>query len=220
MTIQLELKDYGIIVKQTDPSGIVRSKIVDAHDVARALADKVRIDTGILPRNTRFFSRTTRGFDVFVELPEHTRRIEYSHITEEFIVPMPYTCFIMRCTEDDNEIRISEVFLFVLHGPILSTSTMLYRFPFGNVFSGGSVCMGSVPYPTVEATADLSVIPELILSSKFNGDLSIGNFTTFVDPDSNLDIFRSEHLAQYLKGKKAFPYDILIAEGRIENYIR
>lgn len=220
MSLQFEIKDYGIIVKKTDATGIVQSKIVDPEDVARALANKVKMDTGILPRNTRLFSRHSGGCMLVIELPEHIRRIEHSLLNTAFDIPMPYTCFIINCSESENEITTFNVKLFALHGPIVDSNTIVYRFPFGNVYHPGNVCMGSVSYPIVNRLAELSIIPEIILSSKFNGDLSSDAFTAFDDPSNkDIRIFRCEHLLNYLNGSKSFPYQILIPSGNIGNHI-
>lgn len=224
MNMILEINDYGIVVK-TQENGVINSKIVDPEDIARALANQVKIDTGILPRNTRYYAKKDNGGVIVLEMPEHTRRIEHSRVGESYIVPMPYTCFVIFYHTNNDRYSdtyyVYQTFLFATMGPILDSSTVLYRFPFGNVGSNGLVCWGTVQMPTVSSLSELSIVPELLLGSKFNGDLGAGSFMEFEHPDNpNVRIFQIAHLMRYLDGKDSFPYEILVRNGILKDVLK
>lgn len=227
MAIQLETCEHGIIVRVRDSAGTIRSKIVDPEDVANVLAKRSKMDTGLLPRNTRYYARQEKQRHVIVlEVPEHIRRIDYAGVAGHFDVPIPYTCFFIVFNADQSgggglTYSITGTCLYVTQGPILDNDTVLYTFPYGNVFHGGSVCWGSVPPPVITSLTDLAVVPELILGSRFNSDLSAGTFTAFDDPDvPGIRVDRSEHLLRYLNGKTSFKYDILLRAGTFGEILR
>ncbi len=213
MAIQMETCEHGIIVRFRDGNGAIQSKIVDPEDVADALAKRSKMDTGLLPRNTRYYARLANYQLLVLELPEHICRIEYAGLSTPFDVPVPYLCFFIRFFLDSttSTYRVLNTNLYAAYGPVLDNDTSLYKFPYGNVYPNGNVCWGSVPPIETASIAELSAVPNAILSSKFNGDLSAGNFIDFADPENNgIHISLSEHLLRYLHGKTSFKYDVLL----------
>lgn len=223
MAIQLETCEHGIIVRFRDGAGSIQSKIVDPKDVVDALASRSKLDTGLLPRNTRYYARLANYQLIVLEMPEHICRIAFSGAGTPFDVPMPYLVFFIKfvSSADSTCYNVVHTSLFAAYGPVLDSNTMLYRFPFGNVFPGGQVCWGSLPVIETPSLAELAIVPTTILSSKFNSDLSLGNFNPFPDPDvPGAQISRSEHLLRYLHGKPEFDYDILLSRATFGSILK
>lgn len=223
MAIQLETCEHGIIVRFRDGAGSIQSKIVDPKDVADALASRSKLDTGLLPRNTRYYARLSNHELIVLELPEHICRIDFSGAETPFDIPMPHLVFFIKFVSDvaSAQYKVVHTSLFAAYGPVLDSSTMLYRFPFGNVFPGGQVCWGSLSPIIVPSLAELAIVPAAILNSKFNSDLSLGNFNPFPDPEvPGGQISRSEHLLRYLHGKPEFNYGILMQRATFGSILK
>lgn len=220
MSLTMELLDDAIKVTYEDESGAINSKLVDPGDLSAALAQQTRVETGLLPRNTRMYTRSEGSETVAIEFPAHIRTVFFQG--QPFKIPIPDTLHILHIVSRDNFTtrELSGSSLFALKVPLVSMDTPVFRFPFGNVYYGGDVCWGSVRRPVYRNLYLFSAVPELFFSSNFNGDLDTGNFVPFDDTDNNLPVVRGSHLMRYLNGKEEFPVDVLIPSGSLKDVLR
>lgn len=218
----MELLDEGVKVSYNDSSGATITKIVDPDDLAIALAKQSRMDTGLLPRNTRYYVKSEQYEIIVLEVPAHLRDIYFTG-GNRYRVTMPPTVHILNIRNNNSTGTSKSLVsssLFVTKVPIVDHSTQLFKFPFGNVYASGNVCWGSIKKPTYGNLAMFSAIPELLFSSTFNGDLGGNTFTPFEDEQNGITISGASGLITYLNGKPDFPYDILIPHMRFGEALR
>lgn len=216
----MEFCDDGLMIKYKDSNGTVQTKLVDVEEFGRALSQQLRVDTGLLPRNTRYFSRTATTETLVLEKPYFIGDITYGE-SQVFTVPIPHTVYFLQFRTDSAGNRdLVNSALFVTRGPIANMDTPLSFFPYGNIYADGRICWGTVRLPRFPSLSDASGIPNLLLSSNFNGDLSRNVFTPFTDEENDIEVNRSEHLMRYLNGKDVFPYSCLRDVGSFRATLR
>jgi hypothetical protein len=95
-----------------------------------------------------------------------------------------------------------------LQEPISSEQTKLYNFPFGNTYSGGAICWGSVEKPYVRKPLDLLSYIGSFMNSTYNGDL-FHSFSFNYSYDPSLVCGDLLSLLKFLDGKEIFPKELL-----------
>lgn len=230
MSIQLETSEFGIIVRYRDRDGAIHSKIVDPKDVADAFASRATMNTGLMPRNTRYYIRLANKEVIALEVPEHLGVISYPLLEKEFSVPIPNLVFFIEFVQigANGKLRIINTKVFASMGPVLSVDSMLYKFPYGNTYANGDVCWGqTADFSNLTSTVDLSIVPMTLLLSDFSSDLSTGKITPFTymkevtcGESIEINVLTSEHLLQYLDGEGVFPYKVLRKESSFGAILR
>lgn len=210
MSIKMELVPDGLIVEYPDSCGSTVHKIVDLDDFALTLAKQVKVDTGLLPHGTRFYRKSGKVEYLVLEVPFHIRDF-FTKDDHSYIVPMPPTLHILRLDLSEGDVRtLSKSMCFSIKEPVTSLNSLLYTFPYGNVSGSGDVCWGGVRVPSFASLSQFQVVPELLFSSKFNGDLDFGTFQSFTTPAPESKIItRGSQLAVHLHKVPQFPRHIL-----------
>lgn len=219
MSTTIELLDEGVLINYVDASGASIGKLVDPEDFGLALARQTRLDTGLLPPNTRYYSRTDSREILVFELPPVIKTLTFTP-AQQFQVPLPRLVFILDIAVNSTVKSLVNTFVFSLKLPLLEPATMLYRFPFGNVYGDGHICWGSVRIPPYKSLISFSAVSELMLSSVFNGDLDRDRYHAFTDEENNISVSTGARLMRYLNGKNDFPVDILVEENSFEELLR
>ncbi len=210
MSITMELLDDGILVTKVGEDGTVIKKVVEPDDLAKAFAKQSRSETGLLPRNTRYHARVDQHELLVLEVPPHIRDMYF--LKEKFTVPLPATVFFLLLQMvNGGKYIVRRSKCYTAKAPVLSEDAELFVFPFGNVFrDDNSICWGDIELPKYSSLASLGGIPDLMLSSPFNGDLDTNIFKSFLDEkNDNMKIFRGIQLMRYLDGQVYFKYDVL-----------
>jgi len=222
MTITIELQESSVLVAFKDANGATISRIVDPAELSAALANQLQLDTGLIPRGTRYYVRKDTCSILVLETPPHFRYINFVG-NQQFKVPVPPLLFVIRLAKSDSQrFLIRGSCCFALKEALVDHTTMLFNFPFGNVHGGGAICWGSVTLPPLPDLSSASIIPESMLSSTFNGDLGTGMFTPFRElvEGTDINVATSGSLLRHLHEKDTFPYDILTPYKNFETVLK
>lgn len=141
-------------------------------------------------------------YSIFVlQKPAHVREMWLG--TVSYAMPVPDLLFVFRIRQDPaNPLSLADSVVLAMTGPWENEDTVLYEFPYGNIFSDRTVCWGDfeVEVPNFH---HLDVLTDIFLSTPFNTDLS-GNYQNPNPEEQNLEEFW-----QALHGLPTFPTDRL-----------
>lgn len=171
MSIKIEVSDSFCSVTKQESDGISTTKFVDPEELATALSRKARLDTGLLPLNTRYFSRSGSLISVLLEVRPHVRKF-YTVDTTPYTAPLPGTVFKIIGEIKDSKINIAGTNVLVYKDPVITPDTELFNFPYGNVFINSAICWGSIKVAPVKEIIYLGAVVETFLGSVFNGHLA------------------------------------------------
>jgi hypothetical protein len=97
------------------------------------------------------------------------------HKTTFASIPFPILLFkfIISSTTDTTENRLTDVKVKVgaITSTILKEKSIVYHYPYSNVYDNGTICFGSNVLPNIKKLTDLSAVPELFLSGIQNDDM-------------------------------------------------
>jgi len=157
---------------------LITKRTVSTDDLLASMAASYNFSTGIQPKGTRFFTGTPSKYLIGIETPALVRPFYVSsparrneegdnYIPEKVMIPIPYCLFVFKIV--NNELH--SAWVFGLAGPVRSDEDPLYRFPFGNTFTDGRVCWGSVKRRAVKKPMETIMLISNFLDSTYNGDL-------------------------------------------------
>lgn len=148
-----------------------------------------------------------KTFRCVIVLPRTQMPVVYQGT--EYIVPFPSLVFFF--VVDTG--RITDSKLWALKDENPSENSMLYAYPFGNVYDTGQICWGSNQLPDVTCMKDLDAVVSLFFGSSTNDDLFnpqrrfVGNAPEYV--------LSQRALFETLKGMETFPTEILAEENQL-----
>ncbi len=179
----------------------VTTKLVDAIDVAHALASDLSFGTGLLPPGTIWWENTRGGplFALYVE--PKVRKVALKETAEKpprrFTIPLPGLIFL--CSPGKPP------WVFAVKKKPTKEADIVYRAPLCNINSNGRSCPGNHRYPTRV------------------GDIVQSFFMSFFSPTADLKN-RSQAfptnvvlLWKYLNKKRTFPLDDLVKHGILKD---
>lgn len=110
--------------------------------------------------------------------------------------------------------RIYKTSVYALKEPVFNNKTTLYQYPYGNVYSSGDVCWGTIDRPEINMLKKLDIAETVFLRSITSNDLYSESYTT--QKEKSL-----RDLLWYVNGFEEFPDEILVksdvtAEGLIK----
>lgn len=82
-------------------------------------------------------------------------------------IPFPTLLFRFTVTEE----RLTDAQVGVNTNTLLRDKSIVYHYPYSNVYPDGKICFGSNVLPKIKKLTDLSMVPELFLSGIQNDDL-------------------------------------------------
>ena len=180
---------------------MVTTKLVDALDVAHALASDLSFGSGLLPPGTIWWLNTRGGpiFALYVE-PKVWKVALQEDIKKpprRFTIPLPGLIFL--CSPGQPP------WVFAVKKKPTKETDIVYRAPLANIFNNGRSCPGSHRYPT--RIAD-------IVHSFF-----ISFFSATADLQGRSRQFPKNvlNLWEFLDGKKRFPLNDLMEHGTIRD---
>lgn len=214
MSITLDITNSQITMTTDNENGGKQIKIIDPDDLVSALSSQAKIETGLLPSNTRYFSSNGQISSIILEVKQHVRKINMCR--ELLNVPFPGCIMLVTLINQPNGTKhISQTYFYCYKDIVLNSKSRLYKFPYGNVFLNGTICWGSVPFPKITELFHVGVLPDTFLNSNFNGHIDSGTFNRLskVENGRNVDIVRGSDLARHFhtEGVTVFPSDILAA---------
>ena len=195
--------------------GIVLHKTVDVSELIENLTKSHKISTGILPRNTRFFSGTKINYTIGMETLPRVRdfgvfsrvRAEENKKQKVMKIPFPPCLFIFSVKNG----KLSHTEVHALSRKISTENEMLYYFPFGNTYQDGKVCWGTAYPPSVKIPMNLISAVSTFFDSAFNGDL-VSSYSWKQKGTLTSDFWS---LIKFLDGKESFPQNMLNPTNKI-----
>ncbi|MBA7471769.1 hypothetical protein ES707_07079 [subsurface metagenome] len=175
--------------------------IVDAMDVAFALASDLSFGTGLLPEGTLWW-RSTRGGSVTALYVEPAVRklalqVDVSKTPYRFEIPLPGLIFL--CSQG------SPPWVYAVKKKPTKETDIVYKAPLFNLYENGRSCQGSHMYP-----ARVADIVQSFFISFFSPTANITN-------RSNAFPRNLEGLWRSLQKKKKFPMADLVPHGTIRD---
>jgi len=192
---------HQAVVLYTFEGEVVATKIVAAMEVAHSLAEELSFGTGLLPKNTLWWTNTKSGpvYALWEEAKVWKVALQEGALESprRFTIPLPGLIFL--CTPGQPP------WVFSMKRKPSKLSDLVYRCPLCNVFQSGKVCPGNHKFPL-----DIGKIPDSF-------------FRSFFSPTADLS-HRSEmfpenvvHLWEFLDGKKRYPMKDLIRHGTVKD---
>lgn len=185
----LHLFDDAVLYTRYHEEGGTTSYPVDARDVVATLG-QLPVGTGLLPRDTLFWSRVQGEERLARYVPARCWTLQSTVGTHR--IPLPPFVFGGQGTA---------YFAFALKRYPRGPHEPLYRFPAANL-SGGQICMGGTPMPMCTAATLDAALSLFLVGSRFNdhqqGERCRSHPTTIYD------------LWARLEGKRRFPLGELV----------
>lgn len=212
MAITLEINEAQIIMSTINTSGGKVLKILDPEDVAATMANQAKIETGILPANTRSYATNGQLASLLLDIKPQMRRLWVLE-KRECDVPLPGCLMMLTVLTTETNKRVTGSYLYSYKDVVITPQTQLYMFPYGNVFGDGRICWGSVPIPPTPHLYQMGVIPDTFLNTHFNGHLAGSIINPFRELANDHDETATNgcQLAIHLATNNItqFPYDVL-----------
>lgn len=205
LRLRLDFHDENLVLHDY-ASGVVRTKLVAATDVAHALARELDLTSGLLPPDVLWWVRTASGERVAVWRPPRIwtvrLRERYDAPPRRLRLPMPGLVFV--CPP-----RGQAPYLFAAKARPKRADDELYHCPTYNVFPSCKVCVGSHTFPS-----DPARVPEEFFRSYFSatGDTATGKSQRH--PDDVGAVWAE------LRGQAAYPLDDLVPVMRVGEALR
>ena len=152
----------------------------------------VTLSSGLLPRDSLFWSKKEGQDRLGLYLPPQVWTVSVRDQTLAWRVPLPGLIFIGHGYDYS---------LWAVTERPTDVNARLYLAPCPNVHQG--ICRGNAPFP-LAAPATMGQAVDAFFSSRFNRDLSNGKSKTH--PDCILDQWQALHEA----GVEAYPLDDLV----------
>lgn len=180
--ITVKISQEGIHVEMDDEGKVIHKGLGYESLVDALVCDKI-FDSGILP----IFGKNYIGVKQFIEHGDTTilllessaslRNVEYVSSDRVLIKDVPYPGLIMGviCRKEESKYKIIDTKIYATRNPIFSEHDSLYRFPFGNVYTNGSICWGGVGLSKIRSIKQACNLLNLFISSAMNNDLTSGN---------------------------------------------
>ena len=175
-------------------------RLVDAMEVAHALASNLTFGTGLLPSGTIWWQNTRSGpiFALYVEPKVWKLALQGGDMKKaprRFTIPLPG--FIFLCTHGQPP------WVYAVKKKPTKERDTVYKAPLANIFANGRSCPGSHAYPNRIA----DIVPSFFTSF----------FSSTADLHNRSKRFPSNVISlwHFLHGKKRFPMEDLVEFGII-----
>lgn len=198
LKMRLDLFDESIVATRYEDGKATAAHEIAPDDLAAAFAG-LPLTTGLLPPGCLFFGRSGSQDRIAIYLPGGRRDLSVEgKRTITLSLPLPPLVFA------GHGVNYA---VYAIKRYPSATSDHLFHAPFPNVHRDGSICPGTVDFPTC-TTETIHAAAALFLESRFNHDLS--NNKCRSHPKSIVALWRD--LAK--RNVRKFPYSDLIDAGK------
>lgn len=136
------------------------------------------------------------GFSVIVSVPAKVAPFQY--FDSVYLIPFPRLVFYF-AYEDGAKRRAC---CFAAKDDVLSKDTVLFHYPFSNVYESGEICFGRNQVPKCKSLSDVDDVVRLFYAAPSNNDLWKTEYCK--DKYPALRVFLDS-----LNGKETFPSELL-----------
>ncbi|RED75949.1 hypothetical protein [Cohnella phaseoli] len=129
---------------------------------ALAHLDELVINTPILPSNCIFYSK--RRQEEIIAIRVHKQMIDVNLIGTEYpSVGHPALIYVFKLKKEKPSI---EAFLFAVKDTVITEKTLLYRYPYSNVYGNGKCCWST--FPNIDKVRQLESFPDIFMNGERN----------------------------------------------------
>lgn len=159
--VSVRLEDKGIVTCKKIPMADFLSLLQNSA----AMGQVMRI--GRLPQGyyDGALSPAENTFKMAVSIPAAVRPVQYFDTV--YVVPFPALMFIF-CVAT-GRINVSEV--VALDTDVPQEDSIVYHYPFGNVYNDGKICWGNIALPSISNPLELPKAISGFFASETNNDL-------------------------------------------------
>lgn len=161
-----------VVVSIQNTDGEVITKNVAFDDYLKMLDDSTvstHVGTRLhLPENCYDIKcADSQNFSIILTVPAQLFPITYLR-DNHYVIPFPRLLFAFNVVDT----KLVESRVFAIPGDSsIDDDTIVYHYPFGNVYESGRICWGSNSLPDVDDPGDCRVITQLFFSAPTNDDL-------------------------------------------------
>lgn len=208
MLIRISPKRGSIILEEKQENGIIAYKEVSLLDFYYVLNQSYRdeqiTNSGILPPNCLRVMIDGKDRRYLLWNPELRADLTYGN-TEYPDFPIPRLVIDVRVLETG---KVADCAIGVVADETPTLDTVMYHYPFSNVYENGSVCTGNNNLPKYRNPLALRHFPRYLLGLPDNDDM--------FDPQKNKLGLSHKQLMEHLKDKDPSYYyeHILIPNGK------
>lgn len=193
------IKKERIVTVESLVSAIKKSIVNETNPVLLGRMPFGYFDGAVSMKEEKFCA------DVITVLPASKQIVQYEGT--RYDVCMPSLVFEFKIEKE----VLAKTSVFCLKDKVPTEKSQLYRYPFGNVHSSGSVCWGSNPIPRIRDLRGLEEVMTLFIQSPCNDDLynslecvGVENLSLrqLLEKIKNMDTFPEEFLMLLKKGQK------------------
>lgn len=208
IVLRVSPKNNSFIVEEHKKNGVIAYKEISPIELYYAINGSYIasefLSSGVLPEHCIHLSMSNSEKRFILWYPE--LRTEMTYKDEVYAsFPIPRLVFGVRMLQSG---KVAECSIGVVADEAPTTETVMYYYPFSNVYDDGRVCTGNNVLPSYKKQTALKNFPSYLLGI----------------PDND-DMFRTEHnklhlghkeLMEHLKDKSPEYYytDVLVANGK------
>lgn len=184
--IVMKIYETGIFIEEHNENGTVSYKRTELDELIKIInlstikSKTLTVDSNQLPSNCiRHIAvtdgkTTTNSYILYIE-EGYYNFTYYKDVYKDFYIPNLLFAFTIK----NNRIDKSRVFVVKEKANVITEDTILYRYPFGNVYSDGRICWGTNELPNIKVPTQLKGIPYMFITSPTVDDLynPINNLT-------------------------------------------
>lgn len=206
--LRVSPKRNTLIVEEQKPGGAVAFKEISPLELYFAINNSYTsrdyLSSGFLPENCLHISMNGMERSFILWNPELRADIAYMNV-EYPDFPIPRLVFGVRMLDGG---KVAECSIGVVADETPSPGTLMYHYPFSNVYSDGKVCSGNNIMPRYRKQTALKNFPRYLLGLPDNDDM--------YDPEKNKLGLGHRELLEHLKDKEPAYYysDILVPNGK------
>lgn len=207
--LRVSPKRNTLIVEEQKPGGAVAYKEISPLELYFAINDsytsKDYLSSGFLPENCLHVSMNGVERSFILWNPELRADVAYGD-TEYPDFPIPRLVFGIRMLDGG---KVAECSIGVVADEKPSPETLMYSYPFSNVYEDGKVCSGNNIMPRYKKQTALRNFPRYLLGLPDNDDM--------YDSQKNKLGLGHRELMEHLKDKDPAYYysDILVPNGKM-----
>jgi PRTRC genetic system protein B len=203
--MQLSWYSFGVVLRRTIEGGGCVEYPIDPSEIANALAQKTRFETGLLTEHTIYVAMEGLSQTVVEYRPPQRTAVFLEGSEVAVTIPLPGLLLIRTTKKGDPDYDV-----YAVTERPTSMKTKLYKAPLPNVYESGGVCWGNVRRVSKKALKSVNLADDwqVFLGSQFNGH-SAGNKSKSHPKDIRLKLLDLEK-----KKTQIYPLKDLISANK------
>ena len=202
VTVTLGYKNGGSIVKKVKYNDFI-TMLNDSVEEGGTVVSFSNKNWGGIPDGLIDIAyQDESNFLALLQVPAELFIVQYCG--EKYSIPFPSLLFAVKVVGQ----RVTGTRVYAVKDTKVTSESVLYHYPFGNVYADGHICWGGNSLPTVEGVKDAFKVPQIFYSAPTNSDLWKSEERVDIEKLGNEPILSKVYA--FLNGQKEFPLDALM----------